>query len=93
MIHIVSIGSAMFGEEIYMTIHHVYDLLPFRIGLLFVVAGVVYHAFNGLRIILMDFTGFGVSIQRPLWYLVMVITVLATAGSAFRLFQHIQAGH
>jgi succinate dehydrogenase / fumarate reductase membrane anchor subunit len=56
MLHVFSIGSFMFGERFYMAIHETYDLVPFRIGLLFVTAGVVYHAFNGLRINMMDFT-------------------------------------
>lgn len=93
MLHIISIGSFMFGEEVYMRIHHTYDLIPFRIGLVFVTAGVVYHALNGLRIIIMDFTGFGVKIQDKLWYLVMLLTLVATAGTGYRLLQHIQAGH
>ncbi len=39
-----------------------------------VIAGVVYHALNGLRIILMDFTTWGVRYQRQLWYGVLGLT-------------------
>jgi succinate dehydrogenase / fumarate reductase cytochrome b subunit len=39
-----------------------------------VIAGVVYHAFNGLRIIVMDFTDWGVRVQGALWYGVLGAT-------------------
>lgn len=93
MIHVFSIGSMIFGENFYMKIHHVYDLPFFRIGLIGVVAAVVYHAFNGLRIILMDFTGFGVRIQRQMWYGVMVLTVAVTLYSAWVMYFRISGGY
>lgn len=74
MLHIFSIGSMIFGEKFYMTIHHVYGLLPFRLGLIGIAALVAYHAFNGLRIILMDFTGFGVRMQRQTWYVALALS-------------------
>jgi len=47
--------------------------VPFRIGLVLIMAAVVYHALNGLRIILMDFTSWGVRYQRFMWYAVLVL--------------------
>ncbi|MFC4636881.1 succinate dehydrogenase, cytochrome b556 subunit [Deinococcus hohokamensis] len=93
LLHVFSIGSHIFGERFYMAIHETYDLPFFRVGLIFIVAGVVYHSFNGLRIIVMDFTGAGVAYQRQMWYAVMVITVLATLYSAFRLYPRLVGGY
>lgn len=93
MLHVFSIGSMIFGEKFYMKIHHVYDLWLFRIGLIGVVAAVVYHALNGLRIILMDFTGFGVRIQRQVWYGVMLMTLLVTVYSAWVMYPRIVGGY
>jgi succinate dehydrogenase / fumarate reductase, cytochrome b subunit len=79
LIHTISIGSVMLGEQAYMSIHKIYDFVLFRLGLIGVAGAVAYHAFNGLRIILMDFTDWGVKYQRELWYGVLglaVITVL-----------------
>ena len=76
--HTVSIGSVMLGEATYNAIHEVYGFILFRLGLVAVAAGVAYHAFNGLRIIAMDFTDWGVKYQRELWYVVLVISVVFT---------------
>lgn len=93
LLHVFSIGSFILGEKFYMTIHHTYDLWPFRVGLIFVTAGVVYHSFNGLRIIVMDFTGAGVAYQRQMWYGVMAITVLATLYAAWSQYPRIVGGY
>jgi succinate dehydrogenase / fumarate reductase, cytochrome b subunit len=81
LIHTISIGSVLLGTEAYMAIHKTYELPFFRFGLIGVAGAVAYHAFNGLRIIAMDFTAFGVKFQRQLWYGVLVLSV-ASVGVA-----------
>ena len=76
IMHTVSIGSTMLGEEVYGAVHKVYELMPFRLGLIGVAGAVAYHAFNGLRIVLMDFTDWGVKYQRQLWYGSLVFAAL-----------------
>ena len=93
MLHVFSIGSFVFGERFYMAIHETYDLWPFRIGLIFVTAGVVYHAFNGLRIIVMDFTGAGVAYQRQMWYAVLLISAAAFVYAALTLWPRLVGGY
>jgi succinate dehydrogenase / fumarate reductase, cytochrome b subunit len=82
LLHTFSIGSVMLGEKFYMSIHEVYGFVLFRLGLIGVAGAVSYHAFNGIRIILMDFTDWGVKIQRQLWYGVLVLAVIATGIAA-----------
>ena len=82
LLHTFSIGSVMLGEKFYMSIHEVYGFFLFRLGLIGVAGAVSYHAFNGIRIILMDFTDWGVKIQRQLWYGVLVLAVVATGVAA-----------
>jgi succinate dehydrogenase / fumarate reductase, cytochrome b subunit len=82
LLHTFSIGSIMLGEKFYMSIHEIYGFVLFRLGLIGVAGAVAYHAFNGIRIILMDFTDWGVKIQRQLWYGVLVLAVLATGVAA-----------
>jgi succinate dehydrogenase / fumarate reductase, cytochrome b subunit len=81
LIHTISIASVLLGSEAYMAIHKTYELPFFRFGLIGVAGAVAYHAFNGLRIIAMDFTAFGVKFQRQLWYGVLVLSV-ASVGVA-----------
>lgn len=93
LLHVVSISLFMFGENTYMALHRTYDYPLFRIGLILVTAGVVYHAFNGLRIIVMDFTGAGVAYQRPMWYGVLAITALATLYTLYITIPRILGGY
>jgi succinate dehydrogenase / fumarate reductase, cytochrome b subunit len=71
VLHTISIGSVIFGQEVYDAIHKVYTLKLFSLGLVGVAGAVAYHAFNGLRIVVMDFTDWGVKYQRQLWYVAL----------------------
>lgn len=74
MIHVLNISLASFGPQVSAPILAFFHQGVFRIGLVLVMAGVVYHAFNGLRIILMDFTSWGTKYHRQLWYGVLGAT-------------------
>ena len=54
LLHVIDISLVMYGPDgpfdLFLAFYHQW---PFRIGLVLVMAGVVYHALNGLRIILM----------------------------------------
>lgn len=75
LLHVIDISLVMYGPDgpfnAFLAFYHNW---PFRIGLVLVMAGVVYHAFNGLRIIVMDFTSWGVRYQRSMWYATLVLT-------------------
>ena len=77
LLHVVDISLIMFGPDgpfnAFLVFYHNW---PFRVGLILVIAGVVYHGLNGLRIILMDFTSWGVRYQKPMWYGVLGLTGL-----------------
>lgn len=92
LIHIVSIGSFIFGERVYMTIHEVYDFWVFRVGLIGVVGAVLYHSLNGLRIVAIDLTGRGLKYQRQLWYTTIVLSLLGTAYTAYVVLPRVFGG-
>ena len=77
LLHVIDISLVMWGPDgpfnAFLAFYHQW---PFRIGLILIIAGVVYHALNGLRIILMDFTTWGVRYHGPLWYGVLGLTTL-----------------
>ncbi|GEM86470.1 succinate dehydrogenase, cytochrome b556 subunit [Meiothermus granaticius] len=75
-IHTLNIASAMWGPAVSNRLMAFFHVPIFQIGLLLVTAAAMYHSFNGLRIILMDFTGWGVRYQRQLWYGVLGLCVL-----------------
>ncbi|WP_027481576.1 succinate dehydrogenase, cytochrome b556 subunit [Deinococcus pimensis] len=93
MLHIVSIGSMIFGEEVYMSIHEIYDLALFRLGLIAVVGGVLYHSLNGLRVILLDMTGRGIVYQRQLFYATLVLTLAGMAFTAYKVIPRVLGGY
>lgn len=76
LLHVLDISLVMYGPRVFNSLLAFYHQWPFRIGLLLVIAGVVYHAFNGLRIIIMDFTDWGAKYHRELWYGVLAATTL-----------------
>ncbi|HEY80820.1 MAG TPA: succinate dehydrogenase, cytochrome b556 subunit, partial [Caldilineae bacterium] len=41
----------------------------------FLIFSVIYHAFNGLRVIIVDFWAPGSHVQRTLWVLVWVVVL------------------
>ena len=92
LIHVISISLFVFGENVYMAVHETYDFILFRLALIAVAGGVMYHAMNGLRIIVMDFTGKGVAYQRQLWYGVLAISVVWTVYVAFMVLPRVAAG-
>lgn len=76
VLHVLNIASAMWGPEVSNAFMKFYHQPVFQLGLLVLIAGVLYHGFNGLRIILMDFTSWGVRYQKQLWYAAWVLFVV-----------------
>ena len=93
LLHIVSISLHIFGEDVYMAVHELYDFWLFRVGLIGLTAGILYHSLNGLRIVVMDFAGAGVAYQRRMWYAVLALTLLGTAYTAYKVVPRILGGH
>jgi succinate dehydrogenase / fumarate reductase cytochrome b subunit len=54
------------------------------LGELVLVAAIVFHAFNGLRIILIDFWSVGTKHQRAMFWIVIVLWIVLMAGFAPR---------
>src|SRR5690554_4682784 len=66
LLHVFDISLVMFGPDgPFNAFLFFYHQWPFRVGLVLIIAAVTYHALNGLRIILMDFTGWGSGTSAP----------------------------
>lgn len=77
LLHVFDISLVMFGRDgPFNAFLFFYHQWPFRVGLVMVIAAVVYHALNGLRIILLDFTTWGINYQRSMWYGVLGLTTI-----------------
>lgn len=81
-LHIVDVGLYTFGAEVYDDVHGLFSTLPLRVfecGLLF---GILFHTFNGLRLIVVDLTDAGPrAVARALDGVVIATLLLGIAGS------------
>jgi len=77
IVHVVDTGIIIYRPDWYDHALAVYRHPLFRIGELFIVFGVLYHAANGLRIIVQDFWPYVMHRQRELSLAVGAVVVLA----------------
>jgi len=76
LIHVAELAAAMWGPQYSNAILGFFHVPLFRFALLGIIAAVLYHALNGLRLILMDFTGWGVKHQAKIWYGVFALFIV-----------------
>jgi succinate dehydrogenase / fumarate reductase cytochrome b subunit len=75
--HIVETSTVLFGPDVYNAAVGIFKNLPARIGEVVLMAALVYHALNGIRVIAMDFWPGLTIYYRPLVYGVIAATVIA----------------
>jgi succinate dehydrogenase / fumarate reductase cytochrome b subunit len=75
--HVVETSTVLFGPDVYNAAVGLFHNLPARLGEILLMAALVYHALNGLRVIAMDFWPRLTVYYRPLTYGVIVATVAA----------------
>lgn len=76
-LHIVETSTVLLGPEVYDFTQTFYKNLPAKIGEVVLMAALVYHALNGLRVIAMDFWPGLTVYYRPLTYGVITATIVA----------------
>lgn len=78
ILHIVDIFLAAFGPEVFNRLLFIYHSPVFKPLIVMLVFGVVYHAFNGLRLVLIDFWPKTALAQREMWYGALAISLGVT---------------
>lgn len=76
-IHIVETSMVTLGPEVYNATLGLFKNLPIRLGEVLLMAALVYHSLNGLKVILIDFVPAATVWYRPLTYGVVIATVVA----------------
>ena len=77
-IYIVDTALIGCGPEVYNVVTNIYhDWAIMRFLQFVLIAGVLYHSFNGVRIIVIDFWPKGYRYQRQMFYVAMALTILA----------------
>ena len=83
LIHIVDISLLGFGPEVYNEGIALFGLTIVRILSLALIGGLLYHSFNGVRIMLIDFWPKGVRYQGTMFAVVMILTIVCFLPMAY----------
>ncbi len=83
LLHIVDISLLGFGPKVYNEGIALFGTGIVRLLSLALIGGLLYHAFNGVRIILIDFWPGGARYQRSMFAIVMVLTLAGFLSMAY----------
>jgi succinate dehydrogenase / fumarate reductase cytochrome b subunit len=83
LVHIVDITLIGFGPTVYNDSIKIFSLPFVRVVSLALIASVLYHAFNGVRIIIVDFWPNGYKYQRALFYAALALSIICFIPMAF----------
>jgi succinate dehydrogenase / fumarate reductase cytochrome b subunit len=77
LVHIVDITLIGFGPTIYNDAILIFSTPIIRVISLALIGSLLFHALNGIRIILIDFWPAGYKYQQAMFYIVLAVTILA----------------
>ncbi|MEY3846616.1 MAG: hypothetical protein RJA66_883 [Actinomycetota bacterium] len=89
LVHVLDTSLVRLSPEAYNAVVATYKTPLVGLGELGLVAAILYHAFNGLRVILIDFWRKGVKYQNVMFWVVIALTVIVLAGFAPRHLMHV----
>lgn len=93
LLHVVDVSLINISEDLYNDVHELYGSALMRIFEVGLLAALVFHAFNGLRIITYDFFPNAIRYERAMFYAVLVVTLLATLLGGWIIIKPIFEGH
>ena len=80
LVHILDTALVRVSPEAYNAVIGTYKTVIMGLGEIVLVAAIAYHAFNGLRIILVDFWSWATRHQRQLWWVVLLLWLVTMLG-------------
>lgn len=84
LVHVLDTSLVRISPEAYNAAMHAYKTPIMGLGEVALVGVVLYHALNGIRIILIDFMPGGARFQQVMFWIVIGVWVLAMLGFAPR---------
>lgn len=89
LVHILDTSLVRLSPEAYNAVIGSYKTVVMGLGEIALVGAIVFHAFNGLRIILIDFWSKGARYQKAMFYIVIALWVLTMLAFVPRQLIHI----
>jgi len=83
IIHIIDTALIGWGPDVFNKVMGLYRLPVFRVGEVLLIAGVIYHALNGIRIILVDFWEEATQFHRQIFWIEAALFVLIWVPASF----------
>ncbi len=83
LIHIVDISLLGFGPNVYNEGIALFGTVLVRIISLGLIAALLYHSFNGVRIMLIDFVPQAARYQRSMFWAAMILTIVVFLPMAY----------
>jgi succinate dehydrogenase / fumarate reductase cytochrome b subunit len=89
LVHVLDTALVRLSPEAYNAVISTYKTPLIGVAELGLVAAILYHALNGLRVILIDFWRKGVKYQNVMWWVVVALSLLVFIGFAPRHLSHV----
>jgi succinate dehydrogenase / fumarate reductase cytochrome b subunit len=89
LVHVLDTSLVRLSPEAYNAVVSTYKTPIVGLGELGLVAAILYHALNGVRVILIDFWRKGVKYQNVMFWVVVLVALIAFAGFAPRHLIHV----
>ena len=92
LVHVLDTSLVRVSPEAYDAVIGTYKNPVMGLGEAGLVAAIVFHAFNGIRIMLVDFWAKGTKFQRTMLWVVIGLFVVTMAGFLPRHLMHVFGG-
>ena len=89
LVHVLDTALVRLSPEAYNAVIGTYKTPIIGLAELGLVAAILFHALNGLRVILIDFWRKGVKYQNVMFWVVVAIALIAFLGFAPRHLSHV----
>ena len=89
LVHVLDTSLVRVSPEAYNSVIATYKTAIIGLGELGLVAAILYHSLNGVRIILIDFWRKGAKKQNLMFWIVVAIALILFAGFAPRHLMHV----
>lgn len=80
LVHVLDTALVRVSPEAYNAVMHTYKTPIMGLGEAALVGAIVFHAYNGIRIILVDYWRKGAQYQRQMFWIVIAVWVVTMAG-------------